>query len=115
MVRVYCTGGVRRTRDPTPGAQLSTIRRSVAALAGNGIEARRWYCPPLHQHPAFRDLERAGGLGVSETLGTRLVGLPFHGFLTPADIDRIAASLRRIVESCAPGVASRVRRTPPVQ
>ncbi len=74
----------------------------VAALAAEGIEARRWYCPPLHRHPAFAHLEHAGagdapGLPVAEALGAHVVGPPFHNFLSPDDLERIAETLRRVL------------------
>ncbi|MEM7147001.1 MAG: DegT/DnrJ/EryC1/StrS family aminotransferase [Verrucomicrobiota bacterium] len=67
----------------------------VAALADDGIEARRWYHPPLHEHPAFTDCPQAGDLAVTRTLANELLGLPFHLDLTPEDIHRIAAALDR--------------------
>jgi dTDP-4-amino-4,6-dideoxygalactose transaminase len=79
----------------------------VAALAAAGIEARRWYCPPLHRHPAFTHLEHAGagaapGLPVAEALGAHVVGPPFHNFLSPEDLERISGTLRRVLAPSAP-------------
>lgn len=69
----------------------------AAALAAGGIESRRWYCPPLHRHPALADLPTCGTLTVTETLDAELLGLPFHAFLTDADLDRIVGALRAIL------------------
>lgn len=66
----------------------------AAALCAEGIESRRWYCPPLHRHPALADLPTCGTLAITETLDAELLGLPFHAFLTDADLDRIVGALR---------------------
>ncbi|MEM8953388.1 MAG: DegT/DnrJ/EryC1/StrS aminotransferase family protein [Verrucomicrobiota bacterium] len=65
----------------------------VDALAKDGIESRRWYHPPLHEHPAFADYPRAGELAVTCTLAKELIGLPFHLKLTTEDIHRVVAAL----------------------
>lgn len=62
-------------------------------LAAHGIESRRWYCPPLHQHPFFANLPRQPQLPVAEMLGRQLLGLPFHLFLRPHDIERVCTTL----------------------
>lgn len=74
-------------RLPRPAAGLS------AALGRRGIETRAWYCPPLYRHPAFSGCERAGALPVTETLGERLLGLPFHHHLSDAAIEEIVDAL----------------------
>ena len=63
-------------------------------LAAAGIETRRWYCPPLHEHPALAGCERANDLPVTCSLAQRLLGLPFHHHLAEADIVQIAAALQ---------------------
>ena len=70
----------------------------AAALAAQGIESRRWYCPPLHRQPALADLPVAGELLVTDTLDAEVVGLPFHAFLIDADLDRVAVALRTAIE-----------------
>jgi dTDP-4-amino-4,6-dideoxygalactose transaminase len=62
-------------------------------LAAQGIETRRWYCPALHTHPALEGCERTGALSVTNLLAERLIGLPFHHFLSDAAIAQIGASL----------------------
>jgi dTDP-4-amino-4,6-dideoxygalactose transaminase len=71
----------------------------AAALAQRGIETRRWYLPPLNDHPAYRDARRIGPAGggrlpVTEQLATSLLGLPFHSRLTRDDV-------RTVVEAVA--------------
>lgn len=66
-------------------------------LGQSGIEARRWYWPPLHRHAAFAGCARAGGLDTTDRLSNRLLGLPFHLDLQAGDISRIGAALAKIV------------------
>jgi dTDP-4-amino-4,6-dideoxygalactose transaminase len=101
LARVH---GAYMRRLPThvrpPGeASLMVIRlpgRAVAAaeaLAKAGIETRRWYQPDLTGHPAFDDLPRAGDLPVTRAMSDQLLGLPFHGHLQEADIDKVTEAL----------------------
>lgn len=53
------------------------------ALRQAGIASRRWYLPPLHEHPPFRSMTRSGPDGGDELpttgrLKRLLLGLPFH-------------------------------------
>jgi len=68
----------------------------ATALGAAGIETRRWYLPPLYEHPAFRDLRRCGPDGrlpITESLATTLLGLPFHTRLADDDVSRVVAAL----------------------
>ncbi|MEM0896163.1 MAG: aminotransferase class I/II-fold pyridoxal phosphate-dependent enzyme [Verrucomicrobiota bacterium] len=62
-------------------------------LGARGVEARRWYCPPLHLQPAFSHCELAGDLRVTDQLSAELIGLPFHPFLSDTDCSRIEVAL----------------------
>ena len=64
-----------------------------------GISTRRWYCPPLHLHPALRALPRAGSLAVSEQLGRRILGLPFFLGISDEQIDRVVDALSNAIEA----------------
>lgn len=66
-------------------------------LLQRGIETRRWYCPPLYEHPALAQYRPEMPLPVTEQLSTRLLGLPFHNFLAEDDIRAIAAQLRTVL------------------
>ena len=72
----------------------------VAALAGQlreqGIHTRQWYYPPLHRHPAFAALPRAGSLSVTHEIAGQILGLPFHTGITPADMDYVCFWLDRL-------------------
>jgi dTDP-4-amino-4,6-dideoxygalactose transaminase len=110
--RAYATGlalltGRIRTQ-PAPATLLRSVmcvkletahaEPVAGALAQAGIETRRWYCPPLFEHPAFSEFARLGPDGgphlpVTADLGQRLLGLPFHTSLQPDDILRICTVL----------------------
>lgn len=70
----------------------------AAILAQQGIQTRRWYCPPLHQHPYFEDCPQYGTLFHAERLGRGLLGLPFHLHLDITDIERICSALATQIE-----------------
>ncbi len=79
-------------------------QRLLDGLGRQGIEARRWYCPPLHHHPAFSACPRAGpegstALPVCDALARDCLGLPFHPFLEPADLDRIVRGLDHLLRA----------------
>lgn len=65
-------------------------------LMGLGIESRRWYCPPLHCHPAFQAYAHEA-LPVIDKISERLLGLPFHLGLTDEDINQVVSSLESIL------------------
>ena len=81
--------------------RLPTDAMVVAdGLAQDGIETRRWYLPPLYEHPAFARMLRIGPNGgstlpVTESLATLLLGLPFHTRLSAQDVARVVESLGR--------------------
>lgn len=64
------------------------------ALAKEGIETRRWYCPTLEQHPAFAKCQVTGQLEAVSTLSERLLALPFHLSLEPGDVTLVCGHLR---------------------
>ena len=65
-------------------------------LREQGIHTRRWYHPPLHQHPAFAEVPRAGDLPVTRRIANQILGLPFHLEITPADMDYTMLWLDRL-------------------
>jgi len=67
----------------------------LEALAGRGIETRRWYCPTIERHPAFSNCPVAGELRVAATLNDRLLAVPYHVFLSDPDIEAVCGELRR--------------------
>jgi len=83
--------------DLPPSVLTVTTHRDAADVAAtlhrNGIQTRRWYHPPLHEHPAYAALPRASALPVVEQLARHAIGLPFHTRLTARDIVRVLSAL----------------------
>jgi dTDP-4-amino-4,6-dideoxygalactose transaminase len=78
-----------------PAGQVS---RLTTWLTEQGIETRRWYCPPLPKHPAFSDIPCIGSDGkqdlpVTARLADGLLGLPFHTSLKESQIEYICERL----------------------
>jgi dTDP-4-amino-4,6-dideoxygalactose transaminase len=62
-------------------------------LARRGVETRVHYPFAIHQHPALRDVVRAGGsLACSERLARSVVSLPLYPELTDDEAQRIVAT-----------------------
>lgn len=68
-----------------------SIEGVVEHLRTRGVGARRWYCPPLSHHSAFRDCPTVAPLEHAERLGRELVGLPFHLGLKTAQLEQVVA------------------------
>lgn len=110
--RLPALPGVRiqplRTPPATLCVQLPADAAMVAAaLARSGIETRRWYLPPLNEHPAFAAVKRIGPGGtsrlpVTERLASTLLGLPFHSRLTGEDVATVVDALAASLGDCAP-------------
>lgn len=95
--------GIQPFADLTPPAVLSVClvadaEQAARKLAKTGIETRRWYAPPLHRHPLFTGVEQTGSLPVTEKLHRNSLGLPFHAFLTDAEVLTVADKLQNIGE-----------------
>jgi dTDP-4-amino-4,6-dideoxygalactose transaminase len=67
----------------------SVVRR----MSDHGIEVHQWYRPWLDERPDFDQI----ALPVTGYLRERLVGLPFHNFLTEADVAHVMASLFEVI------------------
>jgi dTDP-4-amino-4,6-dideoxygalactose transaminase len=67
------------------------------ALAADGIASAIFYALPLHRQPAYADANRDLSLPVAERLAGRVLSLPIHPFLDEAAIERVAATIRRVL------------------
>ena len=106
--RLAVLPGIKLQQMPDNAAPVNVVVRSalggeriVAGLAQQDIEARRWYCPPLHLHPAFAACPRVGSDGSTslptcDALARDSAGLPFHPFLDRAAFDRIVGALEKL-------------------
>lgn len=72
---------------PCPAKPVMEIMRQM------GVETRQWYCPPMYRHPLFE----APPLPVTEDLAEHLIGLPWHLYLTEADVVQVCRMLRQSV------------------
>lgn len=99
---------VRFSRSTMPVRLRDHIKQDVEQvqqqLAAKGIGTRLWYNPGLHRHPNWvnaNQVYRPGEtrLATTEALNRRIIGLPFHNFLSPDEIGRVVYSLWQIVES----------------
>ncbi len=66
-----------------------------------GIECKRWYRPFIDELPQFHQCAKWGPMPVTEMLRQRLLGLPYHQFLTEADVAHVCSTmstLTRIIE-----------------
>jgi dTDP-4-amino-4,6-dideoxygalactose transaminase len=62
---------------------------AMRTLSEAGVDSRQWWSKGCHREPAFSEYPR-GDLSVTEDLGRRVLGLPFHEALDEDDIGRIA-------------------------
>lgn len=102
---------VVKQKRPRGAYSLLPVKLPVAAgpvlerMKTAGVECRRWYTPTLDQHPLFlhrgnREYRRAHpvNLPVTEDLAERLLGLPYHLFLTEQDVKQVCETLQQCVE-----------------
>ena len=62
-----------------------------------GVGWRAYFNPPIHGHPAFAELRRAGDLVVTDDLCGRIISLPLDDWLTRAEVGRIASAVGCVV------------------
>jgi len=84
-----------------PSNLVLRLRRPAAdvrdALAAQGIESRRWYCPPLHRQPAFANgAQMANAPSNTDVLAAHALGLPWHTRLTDDEMSQVVEALRRV-------------------
>lgn len=88
-----------RVRDATSAWAQYTLkvedRDGLASfLKARGIPTMVYYPMPMHFQPAYdRYGKGAGSLPVSERLSTEVLSLPFHPYLTEAEIDRVTGAI----------------------
>lgn len=79
----------------------------LETMESRGVQCRRWYTPLLVDHPLFmapginraeRRAKKYPPLPVSRDLERRLLGLPYHLYLTEGDVQRVCETLAQCVE-----------------
>lgn len=73
------------------------------ALRDQGIDTRRWYCPPLHAHGVLSHYASIGQLTVTASIGDRILGLPFFAGISDEEIRTVIDSLARALSAEAVG------------
>ncbi len=68
-----------------------------AIMTAKGIETRRWYYPLMHHHPMVSVRGEPIELPITEHLSERLLGLPYHLFLTEQDVIEVCTALTMAV------------------
>ena len=66
--------------------------RLLRIAADRNIELRRYFVPPCHEHPQFRDAQR-GDLSMTDRLGDTAISLPLWEDLTDEMIDRVVGAV----------------------
>ncbi len=97
--RWYKDHGIREFKHYSNGygsmltVELVESRNIIRRMADRGIEIRQWYRPWLDERSDFDQ----AALPVTGYLRERLIGLPFHNFLTEADVAYVMDSLREVL------------------
>lgn len=73
-----------------PGVNATDV---ADRLRGLGIETKPWYRPFLDERHEFMHCEKWGPTTYTEILRERLIGLPFHAFLSVDDVDAVCDAL----------------------
>ncbi len=81
-----------------PAIDRDAVRRH---LADRGIPTRPYF-HPIHLQPFFRERfgHREGELPVTERAGRTCLALPFHGRLTPEEVDTVTGVLEEAIAAC---------------
>ncbi|HEY9870015.1 MAG TPA: DegT/DnrJ/EryC1/StrS family aminotransferase, partial [Candidatus Obscuribacterales bacterium] len=68
------------------------------ALTAEGVETRRYFDPPCHQHSYWSGRARTApsGLSVTERLCKGVLTLPLYSRMSGSDVERLAAAINRI-------------------
>jgi dTDP-4-amino-4,6-dideoxygalactose transaminase len=85
--------GLQHCHDPGlspwqayPVAVASGAEAWICALAAAGVEARRYYAPPLHRSPAF---DEPAFLPATDDLSSRMVCLPVYSDMADRELEEI--------------------------
>ena len=86
-------------------AEQAGVKRDalLASLAARGIQASRYFYPPLHRQGVYERIPhgQAPSLEVSERVGGQVLALPIYSGMGDDAIAEIAGAVRDIVASAA--------------
>ena len=76
--------------------QIMANRREelIRFLAAREVEVKVHYGRPLHLQPALHGMYTIGSYPVAEAQASRILSLPIHQFLGPAEVEFVANSIR---------------------
>jgi dTDP-4-amino-4,6-dideoxygalactose transaminase len=86
---------------PLLAPDVASRDRLMRNAAARGIELRRYFVPPCHEHPQFAAAPR-GDLTMTDRLGARVVSLPLWEDMTDEMLGRIVASLVESTDAMEP-------------
>jgi perosamine synthetase len=94
---------VRLTEDYTRKGRDRVLER----LRARGIECSNYF-RPIHLQPFYRaELgTRRGDFPVAESVGDRVIALPFHGLLTRQQVERVVGTLKKVLSGQGPHSSS---------
>jgi dTDP-4-amino-4,6-dideoxygalactose transaminase len=64
----------------------------LCALAAEGVDTRRYFCPPAHRQRAYCELPMSN-LPVTDSVSGSVLSLPMYGDLEPGQVDRVVELL----------------------
>lgn len=69
--------------------------KAYKALRLNGVEACKYYNPPLHKQNAFKNYDRVKNLDITEDICTRILSLPAHHEISDNVLNRIVSIIKK--------------------
>jgi dTDP-4-amino-4,6-dideoxygalactose transaminase len=90
---------------PLMAPDVAARDRLMRLAAERNIELRRYFVPPCHEHPQFRQAPH-GDLAMTDRLGDRAVSLPLWEELTDEMLDRVVGAVVDAARAPAPQTAT---------
>jgi UDP-2-acetamido-2-deoxy-ribo-hexuluronate aminotransferase len=95
--------------------EVDDRERVESSLKGAGIPTAVHYPTPLHQQPVYSELSRAmgwrrGSFPVAERAAERVLSLPMHPYLGPAEIEQVTEAVKIAVRGPVGAGADRLGR-----
>ncbi len=99
----YLPSNVGQQKRPRGAYPIMSVKLPVPVepvmkrMRADGFETRRWYTPVLTEHPLFYEQHWRERLPVTAQLADRLLGLPWHLYISENDVMDVCASLERAI------------------
>lgn len=87
-----------RTLLPVLLPSFASAQNAAECMSRRGIETKQWYQPFLDERAEFSGCAKWGPMPVTDMLRRRLLGLPYHQFLTEADVADVCSTLEMSIE-----------------